>query len=122
MLDILLIASVILLLIFILLYSNAREKNQAMKMQIDELISRKHSLSTKYGKMSEQFFPFLESYPYDREKFRFIGNPIDGVQFEEDKIIFVEFKTANSQLTTRQKEIRDIVKKGRVEFEEFRID
>lgn len=65
--------------------------------------------------------PFLEQYPYNPDCFRFLGNPIDGVQFEEDKIIFMEFKTGSSQLSQNQKRIREIVDKKRVEFEEFRI-
>src|SRR3989344_5353176 len=63
----------------------------------------KSSLSTKYGKMSEQFMPFLKDYPFDPQRFRFLGTPIDGVQFEQDKIVFIEFKTSNSQLTNQQK-------------------
>ena len=71
--------------------------------------------------MTEQFLPFLESYPYNEQNFRFIGSPIDGVQFEGDKIIFIEFKAGESGLTARQKEIRDIINKGKIEFKEFRI-
>ena len=71
--------------------------------------------------MTEQFMPFLEQYPYNENNFRFIGTPIDGIQFEDDKIIFVEFKTADSRLTVKQKEIRDLINKGKIEFKEFRI-
>jgi predicted Holliday junction resolvase-like endonuclease len=81
----------------------------------------KRSLSCKYGKISEQFMPFLANFPYNHSNFRFLGTPVDGVQFEEDKIILIEFKTANSRLTTTQKQIRDLVERGRVFFEEVRI-
>ena len=91
-------------------------------MQLIDMATRKQSLSTKYGKMSEQFFPFLEQYPYNENNFRFIGNPIDGIQFEKDKIIFVEFKAGDSRLSVRQKEVRDIVSKGKIEFREFRVE
>ena len=87
-----------------------------------KLISRKQSLSTKYGKMSEQFMPFLDNYPYNADRFRFLGDPIDGVQFEDDKVVLMEFKTSGSKMSRRQKEIRDLVKEGKVEFEEFRIE
>jgi predicted Holliday junction resolvase-like endonuclease len=89
---------------------------------IDDLTSKKKSLSSKYGKMTEQFFPFLEKYPYEKNNFRFIGSPIDGIQFEDNKVIFVEFKTATSRMTTKQKKICDLVNSGKVEFREFKIN
>jgi predicted Holliday junction resolvase-like endonuclease len=72
--------------------------------------------------MTEQFMPFVPDYPWDPQRFRFIGSPIDGVQFEDDKVIIVEFKTGSSKLSERQRHIRDLIRDGRVEFEEFRID
>jgi len=90
-------------------------------LMIEKLASSKQSLATKYGKISEQFLPFMENYPYEKSKFRFIGNPIDGIQFEDDKVVFVEFKTGKSRMTSRQKSICELVNKGSVEFREFRI-
>ena len=109
------------LVVLILLCIASRKKIEELRSQLRGLATSKQSLSTKYGKMSEQFFPFLEKYPYDENHLRFIGNPIDGVQFENDKIIFVEFKIGDSKLTVRQKEIRDLINKGRIEFREFRV-
>ena len=82
----------------------------------------KKSLSSKYGKMSEQFMPFIQTYPWDPQNFRFLGSPVDGVQFESDRVIFVEFKTAGSRLSDRQRQIRDHVREGNVQFHEFRLD
>ena len=50
--------------------------------------------------MTEQFMPFVHNYPWDPGRFRFIGSPIDGIQFEEDRVIIVEFKTGSSTLMT----------------------
>jgi predicted Holliday junction resolvase-like endonuclease len=111
-----------LLLLFIVLFSRSRHNISELKEMIQDLISKKHSLSSKYGKMTEQFLPFLESYPYNEQNFRFIGSPIDGVQFEDDKVIFIEFKAGNSSLTLKQKGIKDLINKGKVEFREFRIE
>ena len=72
--------------------------------------------------MTEQFLPFLKDYPYDPQNFRFIGTPVDGIQFCDDKIVFIEFKTANSQLSPRQKQIAELVWQKRIEFEEHRIE
>jgi len=91
------------------------------RIKLKETRFQKYSLSTKYGKMTEQFIPFMKDYPYNENNFRFIGTPIDGVQFEDDKIVFMEFKIGSSNLTERQKKIRDLVKKRKVDFKEIRI-
>lgn len=87
-----------------------------------EVAFQKSSLSSKYGKMSEQFMPFLKDYPYDPQNFRFLGTPIDGIQFCDDKIVFIEFKTNSSQMSPRQRQIAEAVWNKRVEFEEHRLE
>ncbi|KKQ90854.1 MAG: Holliday junction resolvase-like protein [Berkelbacteria bacterium GW2011_GWA1_39_10] len=109
------IVLVILLVFMFLLWRRA-------KSQLNDVSFSKSSLSSKYGKMTEQFMPFLKNYPYDPQNFRFLGTPIDGVQFENDKIILIEFKTANSQLTERQRQIAELIWQKRIEFEEHRIE
>ena len=83
--------------------------------------SLRRSESTRYGLITEQFMPFISEYPYDSKQFRFLGSPIDGGQFEEDKIVMIEFKSAGSQLSTRQRRIRNLVKEGKVDFQEIRV-
>ena len=85
-------------------------------------VSLRRSESTRYGQITEQFMPFISEYPYDSNQFRFLGSPIDGVQFEEDKIVMIEFKSAGSQLSTRQRRIRNLVREGKVDFQEIRVD
>ena len=89
--------------------------------KVEKLSSEKQSLSTIYGKITEQFAPFMKKYPYSTENFRFIGNPIDGIQFEDDHIIFVEFKTSKSKLTPIQNRIKKLVKEGKIKWFEFRM-
>ncbi|TSC92646.1 MAG: Holliday junction resolvase-like protein [Candidatus Berkelbacteria bacterium Licking1014_7] len=81
----------------------------------------KKSLASCYGKLSEQFMPFLAHYPYNPQNFRFLGSPIDGVQFEQDKIILVEFKSAGSQLNSRQANIKKIIKAKQVYFQQINL-
>lgn len=108
--------------IAVILYLLERSRTASLSASLSGSRFQSRSLSVKYGKMSEQFFPFLETYPYDRQNFRFIGSPIDGVQFENDKIIFVEFKTSDSTLSETQKRIKDLVNRKSVEFREIRIN
>lgn len=115
-----LVMSFLFVLLFIL-YRKAQKENVSLREEISKLVSSRQSLSTKYGRMSEQFMPFLKDYPYESQDFRFLGTPVDGVQFNQDGIVFVEFKTGDSRLTARQKEIKDLIRKGKVEFIEFRM-
>jgi len=109
------IVLIILVVFFFLLWRRA-------KRELSDVSFSKNSLSSKYGKMTEQFMPFLKNYPYDPQNFRFLGTPIDGIQFEDNKIILIEFKTSNSQLTDRQKRIAELAWQKKVEFEEHRIE
>ena len=98
-----------------------RSKANEIESRLKDVSFQKQSLSVKYGKMTEQFIPFLETYPYEKQNFRFIGTPIDGIQFETDRIIFIEFKAGSATLSERQKEIKNIVDRGKVEFRELNI-
>jgi predicted Holliday junction resolvase-like endonuclease len=107
-----------LFLISLLLYLLALKRNAILREKLEKLSFERQSQASRYGKIAEQFMPFLDSYPYDSSNFRFLGTPIDGVQFEENKIIFMEFKTASGALTEKQKQIKELVEKHRVYFEE----
>ena len=115
------IALIIIVGLLLVLCFYFRRRNVKLREELEDVHFKKKSQSSRYGKMTEQFLPFLHEYPYDPQNFRFLGTPIDGVQFNEDGIVLVEFKTADSRLTQKQREIRDLVEDGRVEFKEFRI-
>lgn len=114
MFEMLALAFAALFLLFAFLYFRSKAK-------LREAMCGKQSLSVKYGKMTEQFFPFIKDYPYNAGNFRFIGNPIDGIQFEEDGIILIEFKTGSSKLSESQKRIKDLAERKKIRFEEMRI-
>ncbi len=89
--------------------------------QYKKLLSQKKSSEVRTGKIAEQISPFLADYPRDAKTARFIGDPIDFVHFDEDKVTFVEVKSGNSQLSTKQRRIRDMIKDGKVDFVVYRI-
>jgi predicted Holliday junction resolvase-like endonuclease len=122
MLEYLLLAAIAFSAFLILLYRRLWLRYSELVMKLKDSEFRGKSLASKYGRMTEQFIPFLESYPYDEQNFRFIGSPIDGVQFEPDRVVLVEFKAAGSRLSSGQKRVKELVEKGKVEFKEFRID
>ena len=92
-----------------------------LRAALDRERMRRGSMASTYGRISEQWFPLCESFPFDPRDFRFLGSPIDGVQFAEDRIIFCEFKANWSELSAGQKRIRELVRQGRVEWQEFRF-
>ena len=95
-----------------------RRLNVAVRMLTEER-SRQRSISASYGRITEQWFPLMEKYPYDSSNFRFLGTPIDGVQFEEDRIVFVEFKSRKAELSTQQRRLKQMIQAGKVTWEEF---
>ena len=44
--------------------------------------SQLRSQSVKFGQISEQFIPLHNLFPWDSKQFRFLGSPIDGIQFD----------------------------------------
>jgi len=95
-----------------------RRLKVAVRMLTDER-TRQRSISASYGRITEQWFPLMDKYPYDSANFRFLGTPIDGVQFEEDKIVFVEFKSRKAELSTQQRRLKQMIQAGKVTWEEF---
>lgn len=89
--------------------------------RVADLEHRTRSQAVVHGRINEQFAPFLARYPFDGRNFRFLGGPIDGVQFEQDRIVFVEFKTNTARLNGRQQEIRRLVEEKRVEWLTFEM-
>ena len=76
------------------------------------------------GLIAEQFAPFTKKFDalgWDLQEFKFLGRPVDGVQFQDDEVIIVEFKTGAAQLTPRQRNIKRLIAEGKVRFEEFRF-
>lgn len=90
--------------------------------QYTKLLTQKKSSEVRVGMITEQIAPFLADYPLSPSTARFIGDPIDFVHFDDDKVTFVEVKSGKSQLSKRQREIRDLVKQGKVEFVIYRVE
>ena len=121
MLDFIFLFVLVIAIILFLLVLFLLSKLKTIEQRFSELKFSKSSQSVKYGKMTEQFIPFIKDFPFNPENFRFLGSPIDGVIFEEDKIIFAEFKTASSQLSQKQRRLKDLVNSKKVEWFEYKI-
>lgn len=120
-LAILLGATLLVVVILALLLRAASRRIQEAQEALQRMDGAKRSQSTRYGQISEQFAPWMAAWPWDPKRFKFLGDPIDGVQFTDEGIVFVEIKSAGSRLSPVQRQVRDHVEAGRVAWREFRI-
>lgn len=117
--------------ILLLLYNRNKKLNSENKIFVKEIaqlnerlnkvVHQKKSSEVRLGKIGENMAPFFLEWPYDPNKFRFLGDPVDGISFNDDEIVFVEIKTGKARLTTSQKLAKELIKKGKVKFATFRV-
>jgi predicted Holliday junction resolvase-like endonuclease len=79
------------------------------------------------GLIYEQLVPYLPEFEFNPKDAQFLGKPVDFVVFdgldegELRRIVFVEVKTGAATLTTRERRVRDAIRRGRVEWTEIRV-
>ena len=119
-LEIILIAAAILLITYLI----KKEKDyNDLKYRFDSLTTDIRSLRIRFGKQIEEFIPFFDDlFPYDRKKFYALGQPIDGIYFGDDKIVFLEFNSGTSKKTIMEKKIQKLIDEKKVEFKEIRYN
>jgi len=103
-----------------------------LEFKDSEKLIRQKSLSNSrrslVGKFIERFVPFLNEFKYSPSDAHFLGQPVDYIIFDglnEDnvkKVIFMEVKTGNSNLTQREKSLKKAIQNKEVYWEEMRID
>lgn len=113
--------SAILVGILLFKFLKARDEAEHYKEKHDKELSFRKSSEVRLGKIGENLAPFLKDWPWDPRRFRFLGHPVDGIQFNEDEIIFVEVKTGGARLSKSQKGARNLIKEGKVSFVTFKI-
>src|SRR6266568_296615 len=96
--------------------SYLRRRLDAVLRLLEAERTNKRSISASYGRITEQWFPLMDRYPYDSANFRFLGTPVDGVQFEEDKIVFIEFKSSRAELSSAQRRMKQLILAGKVSW------
>jgi predicted Holliday junction resolvase-like endonuclease len=80
------------------------------------------------GRITEQLVPYLPGFPFNPKDVRFLGSPVDLIVFdgldagEPRRIVFVEVKTGSATLSPRERKVRDVIRDGRVAWEELRIN
>lgn len=85
------------------------------------------SLAVTTGKVFEQLVPYLPDFPFNPKDARFLGSPVDFVVFDGlsdgavQRVVFVEVKTGDAGLSTRERRVRDAVQDGQVQWLELRV-
>lgn len=100
------------------------------KARYTKLVRRdavQRSQAVTVGKVYEQLVPYLPDFPFNPKDVRFLGTPVDLVVFDGlsdglvRRVVFVEVKTAGSDLSSRERRVRDAIKSGRVDWSELRV-
>ena len=115
----------------------------ALDLEIDTLQGevlhqkgRAASAHTTRGQLLEKWTPFVSAEGIDEhwrpEDWVFLGQPIDYMVFDwrADKVenlttgnvVLLDVKSGKSQLSSKQRRIRDLIKAGKVEWREVRLD
>jgi len=96
---------------------NLEEETESRK----KTLSQKKSSEVRLGNIAETLAPFLDQFDFDPENCIFLGRPIDYISFEDEVITLIEVKSGKSQLNTKQRHIRDLIKNKQVAWKEIRI-
>ena len=86
------------------------------------------SSAVNWGKTVEHFVPFMTKFPVPPEDVVFLGMPIDYVGFTHTdsktmcEIHFIEVKSGNSILMTKQRNIKKAIQEGRVKWHEISVE
>jgi predicted Holliday junction resolvase-like endonuclease len=112
--------------------SQSAEKSEEIKKQK----GRAASAHTTKGQILEKWCPFLEHPEIDPDweakNWSFMGQPIDYIIFDwrndktiniaDGKVVMLDVKSGKSQLTTKQRRIRDLIQAGKVEWRTIRLE
>ena len=96
---------------------NLEEETETRK----KVVSQKKSSEVRLGHIAETLAPFLDQFDFDPENCIFLGRPIDYISFEDEVVTLIEVKSGKSQLNTKQRHIRDLIKNKQVAWKEIRI-
>lgn len=83
--------------------------------------SQMKSREVLVGHALEKLAPYINGLGVDPKTAQFLGQPIDFISFGEDEITFIEVKSGKSQLSQKQRKIRELVKEKKVNWKEVRL-
>tara|TARA_B100000530_G_C15869791_1_gene452889 strand:+ start:451 stop:1053 length:603 start_codon:yes stop_codon:yes gene_type:complete len=111
-------------------------QSEEKSVEIKKQKGRAASAHTTKGQILEKWCPFLEHPEIDPDweakNWSFMGQPIDYIIFDwrndktinlaDGKVVMLDVKSGKSQLTTKQRRIRDLIQAGKVEWKTIRLE
>jgi predicted Holliday junction resolvase-like endonuclease len=85
------------------------------------------SAAVTAGKVHEQLVPHLAGFEFNPKDARFLGSPVDFVVFDGlaagnvGRVVFLEVKTGAATLSSRERQVKEAVLAGRIEWREWRV-
>jgi predicted Holliday junction resolvase-like endonuclease len=123
-----------IILLFLIVFAAFKAGQAVTRLSMSSVIKKaredalNRSKAVLGGLAAEQVAPFLPEFPCSPADCRFVGKPVDFIAFpgssageEIKEVLLIEVKTGESQLSKREKEIRDCIEKGRVRYCLYRI-
>lgn len=103
---------------------NLETKIEGLKKLREKIASRSRisAATSGGGQMLEKILPALKNFQMVSADWRFLGSPIDNIQFHGlsknkiESLTFMEVKSGGSKLDESQKQIRDAVNDHRVKW------
>jgi predicted Holliday junction resolvase-like endonuclease len=113
-------------------YQQRLDEVKARRKEINELRksiplrSQKGAQAVNIGFILERIAPSMKSFAFDHNDCRSLFDPIDYIIFDGltrkglvERIVFADIKTGNARLQNKQKEIRDLIARNKVEFDTY---
>lgn len=102
-------------------------RHATLRRSLADMHFARRSEDVRGGRLAESLAPLVEGFPVDVQKpgtaTVFLGQPVDYVHFDpDDGVVFVEVKSGVSQLSPRQRRLRELVEAGRVRWETYRVE
>jgi predicted Holliday junction resolvase-like endonuclease len=99
-----------------------KKQLKELKEKYDKEISSKKSEQVRLGSIAENLVPFLKDFKYNPKQCHFLGQPIDYLFIGDSEIVFIEVKTGDSTLSSKQKNIKKMIEEKKVRFETHRLN
>lgn len=86
------------------------------------------SSNVQWGKTIENWAPYMKDFPIPPEDVNFLGMPIDYIGFtdtnnsDECTVHFIEIKSGNARLSTKQRNIKKAIEQNRVKWHEIKLE
>lgn len=131
MIETIVVAALLLIFVFLFIRELVKRKNTEKDtqrlLQEARVDAVKRSRASVEGQVFEQLIPHFPEWRHTPSDARFLGTPVDFIVFDgmsegnPTQITIVEVKKGTSTLTKLQRQIRDLIKDGKITWELLKI-